>query len=62
MIVVKHLRRIGNSQGVIIPKEMLEHLNWDADINVTLCSEDGRLYIDPNKKKTSNVQGIFDRD
>jgi antitoxin component of MazEF toxin-antitoxin module len=46
---VRILRRIGNSQGIIIPKEMMTALGWDVGDNVLLKVEDGELHIEYTK-------------
>ena len=39
------IRKIGNSEGVIIPKEMLESLGLKAGDNVVLLDDGGELRI-----------------
>ncbi len=41
------IRKIGNSEGVIIPKDMLEKLGMTAGDNVVLLHENGELRIRP---------------
>jgi len=41
------IRKIGNSEGIIIPKEMLESLGVKAGDAMDLRSENGRLTIEP---------------
>lgn len=43
---VRILRRIGNSQGIIIPKEMMDALGWNVGDNVLMNVEDGELRIE----------------
>lgn len=39
------LRQIGNSQGVVIPKPVLEQLGLDAKAGVAMTIEDGALVL-----------------
>ena len=42
-----HIVRIGNSQGVRIPKPLLEETGLDGEVEIT--AEDGSLIIRPGK-------------
>jgi antitoxin component of MazEF toxin-antitoxin module len=46
---IRIIRRIGNSQGIIIPKEMMNALEWDVGDNVIMKVQDGALYIEYTK-------------
>lgn len=39
------VRKIGNSEGVILPKEMLEHLNVRAGDTLSVIQEQGELRV-----------------
>ncbi|GHD06279.1 hypothetical protein GCM10016234_03460 [Tianweitania populi] len=39
------VRKIGNSEGVILPKEMLEHLNVHAGDTLAVVQEQGELRL-----------------
>lgn len=41
------IRKIGNSEGVILPKEMLEKLNLKTGDSVTLVERGGSLSLVP---------------
>jgi putative addiction module antidote len=41
------IRKIGNSEGVIIPKQMLDRLGLKAGDSLELRAEDGGLYMQP---------------
>jgi putative addiction module antidote len=41
------IRKIGNSEGIIIPKEMLDGLGVKAGDAMQLRAENGRLTIEP---------------
>lgn len=39
------IRKIGNSEGIIIPKEVLNRLNVKAGDQLELTSEDGAVFL-----------------
>ncbi len=41
------LRKIGNSEGVILPKDLLDRLNLKAGDSLTLVEQDGRMQLVP---------------
>ena len=41
------IRKIGNSEGIIIPKEMLERFGLRAGDSLELHAENGRFYMEP---------------
>lgn len=41
------IRKIGNSEGVIIPKEVLDRFGLKAGDSLELHAEDGRFYMQP---------------
>ncbi|MFO1259253.1 MAG: AbrB/MazE/SpoVT family DNA-binding domain-containing protein [Gammaproteobacteria bacterium] len=45
------IRKIGNSEGVIIPKALLESLGLSLGRSVDLELVDGQLILRPNKRK-----------
>jgi len=47
------VRKIGNSEGIIIPKEMLEGLGVKAGDSMKLTSQNGRLTIEPIEEDIS---------
>ena len=46
-----HIRKMGNSQGVIIPRLLLEEVGLKADEAVELKVKKGRIVISPRKAK-----------
>ena len=46
-----HIRKMGNSQGVIIPRLLLEEVGLKADEAVDLKVKKGRIVISPRKAK-----------
>jgi len=41
------IRKIGNSEGIIIPKEILERMGLRAGDNIDLSEETGKLVLKP---------------
>jgi putative addiction module antidote len=41
------IRKIGNSEGIIIPKEVLDRMGLKAGDSVNLAEEAGRLVLKP---------------
>jgi putative addiction module antidote len=41
------IRKIGNSEGIIIPKEVLDRMGLKAGDNVDIFEEAGRLVLKP---------------
>ena len=59
MILELKLRKIGDSVGVILPKEALAHLNADEGDEVTLTDgADGRLLLSSHKAAVSEQMRI----
>lgn len=47
------LRKIGNSMGVIIPKEMLDRFGLKEGDDLNLEAEDGKLVLNPTDDEFS---------
>ena len=63
MRLVRHIRRIGNSQGIILPKETMEALGWEVDSNVTLeINENKQLVVDIVNKNKPPTRSLFSRE
>ncbi|MCE2692715.1 MAG: AbrB family transcriptional regulator [Verrucomicrobiota bacterium] len=59
MLLELKLRKIGNSVGVILPKEALSHLQADEGDAVTLTEgTDGRLLLSSQKTAVSEQMRI----
>ena len=41
------IRKIGNSEGVILPREILEHLNVRAGDVLAMTEQEGALHLRP---------------
>ena len=56
-----HLVKIGNSQGVRIPRPLLEQAGLDIEENVELLVEDDRLIIQSIAEPRRGWKEAFDR-
>ena len=52
MVSETTIRKIGNSQGVTIPKEICDEMNLPVGSRVRITSGDGRLVITPTRGRT----------
>ena len=54
--MLRKICHIGNSQGISIPKKMLEklHLTTGAEVDVKLDEEAGRIIIEPGVEKSAH--------
>jgi putative addiction module antidote len=61
MVLELKLRKVGNSVGLVLPKQALAHLKaGEGDtIVVTETSEDG-LQIRPNRKEFAKTMAVFE--
>ena len=59
MVLDLKLRKIGNSVGLVLPKEALAHLHADEGDSVTLTEgADGRLLLSTSKTAVSEQMKI----
>ena len=50
------LIKIGNSEGVRIPKPFLKEIGWENEANMKI--KDGGIFIKPDRKKTKKTANI----
>ncbi|HWK55315.1 MAG TPA: AbrB/MazE/SpoVT family DNA-binding domain-containing protein [Hyphomicrobiales bacterium] len=50
------IRKIGNSEGVIIPKDLLERLGLRAGDNVVLLADQGEIRLRPLVDSAQNFE------
>lgn len=54
------IQKWGNSQGVRIPKVLLDTINWAEDESIVILIQDNRLIIEKSKdKKRKNIKELF---
>jgi putative addiction module antidote len=66
MVLELKLRKVGNSVGVVLPKEALAHLNADEGDTVSVTeAADGSLRLSPTKAEVTRqmevVRGVMKR-
>lgn len=52
------IQKWGNSQGIRIPKFVLEALNWSGSENLLLSTEDNKIIIERADKR-KNIKDLF---
>lgn len=60
MVLELKLRKIGNSVGLILPKEALAHLNADEGDTVTLSEKPGGFNIQTSCSDFSKAMSVFE--
>ena len=53
------IQKWGNSQGVRIPKIILDSVNWEENEKIIIIVEDGRLIMEKAKGKRKNIKELF---
>jgi antitoxin component of MazEF toxin-antitoxin module len=43
------LRKVGNSQGIIVPAAVIKQLNWEEDTEVEIRTKGNELIISPQR-------------
>ena len=57
---ISKIKKWGNSQGIIIPKYLLNSLQWQQDEKIILRIEDKKLLIEQApKSQHKNIKEIF---
>lgn len=55
------IQKWGNSQGIRIPKILLETVNWNEDEKIVILVEDDKLIIEKAKdKRRKNIKELFE--
>ena len=55
------IQKWGNSQGIRIPKVILESMNWSENEQIVIIVEDEKLIIKKAKeKKRKNIKKLFE--
>ena len=59
------IRKIGNSEGIIIPKEVLDRMGLKAGDNIDLFEEAGQLVLKPMDddftRQLEHAEGFMDK-
>ena len=55
------IQKWGNSQGVRIPKILLDTVNWSENEEIMIVAENGKLIIEKaQKNKRKNIKELFE--
>ena len=56
-----NIQKWGNSQGIRIPKHMLDSLAWSPDETVDISIEDGKIIIERFRRtERKNIKELFE--
>lgn len=55
----KRLRAVGNSLAIIIPKRVLEVINWDRNTELSITAYGSRLIIEPKAEDPPPKLDLF---
>lgn len=56
-----NIQKWGNSQGVRIPKILLDTVKWNENEQIVILVEDNKLVIEKaNNKKRKNIKELFE--
>ena len=53
------IQKWGNSQGVRIPKMLLDAVKWDEDEQIVIMVDNGKLVMESVKEKRKNIKELF---
>lgn len=55
------IQKWGNSQGVRIPKILLDTMNWSENEQIVILVDNGKLIIEKSKEnKRKNIKELFE--
>ena len=54
------IQKWGNSQGIRIPKILLDTVKWNEDEEISIIVEDGKLILEKVKEKRKNIKELFE--
>lgn len=58
--MITSIQKWGNSQGVRIPKMLLDAVKWSENEEVTITVYDGKLIIEKAKKERESIMELFE--
>lgn len=53
------IQKWGNSQGVRIPKTILDTVNWSENEQILMVVDNGKLIMEKAKGKRKNIKELF---
>ena len=54
------IQKWGNSQGVRIPKTILEDAGWNENEEIIVIVENGKLIMEKTKRRRKNIKELFE--
>ena len=54
------IQKWGNSQGIRIPKILLDAINWNDNESVTLSIDDDKIIIEKSAESKQSIIELFD--
>lgn len=58
-MAITHIKKWGNSQGIRIPRSILEQLNLQVDDVVEITMDNGRLILSPIRRMTYSLDELL---
>ena len=57
--MITTIQKWGNSQGVRIPKTILNNVKWSENEQITLTVDNGKIIMQKAKKERKNIKELF---
>lgn len=54
-----NIQKWGNSQGIRLPKMLLDTLDWKENEEIELTAKDGKIIISKAEPKRKSIQELF---
>jgi len=54
------IQKWGNSQGIRIPKMLLDSVNWSENEQIIIVVDKGKLIMEKAKGKRKNIKELFE--
>ena len=54
------IQKWGNSQGIRIPKIILDTVNWSEDEQIMIVVDNGKIVMEKAKTKRKNIKELFE--
>lgn len=54
------IQRWGNSQGIRLPKVLLDDVNWSETEHITILVDGDKLIIEKEEKYKKNIKELFE--
>ena len=54
------IQKWGNSQGVRLPKTLLDTVNWAEDEQIIIVADNGKIIMEKAKGRRKNIKELFE--